>query len=856
MESSGGGPDQPPTLLLRRTMNLGESMSDDEVVPSSVIEIVNIIDVAKEFELVNPRVSHLCKLSAVNKAAMLDPTSAGVPQFRTALLQCLEQNKELQARCKGTSSQTNYTYYKDYCKEDMESLSYEADRVRLCKPLIAKVLLEVLKDARQGCEIYSEVQGGWHRRNNGAFMSFDTEHSPKFQAAIAALRNTSDLPWMVECTNDYDILDWLQATFGFQKDNVSRRRKMMIFLLANVWTFQQDNEPKLNENVLSEVMPKLLQRYLNWCKYVNCQNIVWMPMTHQHEEKRVLLYICLQFLVSGEAGNLRFMPECLCYIYHHMAFELHEMLTGSATTGQKINVAYGGGDEAFVRKLVTPICEMMEKAAKGTERKKFKASGWTNYDAINEYFWSSDCFDLGWPIYADTQFFESRGSIFDKNALMWLLHIAISNICYARELFPERYFTEDLGTRFKMLVPKDSESRRVMSWLKKGVHNALKKKNLSTFIFFICEDLESKPYEEYYFFFDYVGNDEVVMSLNLPGNTKTHTFNVCTTDAPFNQTEYMARRMVLNLTECMCELEQLPEKRAISSKLLYYDDFTPVLYEPPFFECCIGSEPSGQGHEIKNNKHIVSDHMDVVISDQPTGEQNGDDKVSKSIYGTTIIAVTYGRKRGVIIASDSRITTLYANGTETVNDDKEERKIKPIVDDKIYIGLSGDVVGGNQLRETLLHRIDLFTRFLRIPRENVRITDVVSIAYDLYRNRRPGLDVGIVIAGIDRRLGPKCFSITTWGRNQNSVVRAGSGGLCVGPGYFNYKMSYRQALDYIRKEMQVAYSVDKHTGGDLIMFKITPSYKVRKMEEDAPIESSRVHQWILGLPPSFKANDR
>ncbi|KAG4970728.1 hypothetical protein JHK82_036422 [Glycine max] len=34
-----------------------------------------------------------------------------------------------------------------------------------------------------------------------------------------------------------------------------------------------------------------------------------------------------------------------------------------------------------------------------------------NYDDLNEYFWSSDCFSLGWPIRNDGEFFKSTSDL-------------------------------------------------------------------------------------------------------------------------------------------------------------------------------------------------------------------------------------------------------------------------------------------------------------------------------------------------------------------------------------------------------------------------------------------------------------
>lgn len=35
-------------------------------------------------------------------------------------------------------------------------------------------------------------------------------------------------------------------------------------------------------------------------------------------KEKKLLFISLYFLIWGEAANVRFLPECLCYIFHHV----------------------------------------------------------------------------------------------------------------------------------------------------------------------------------------------------------------------------------------------------------------------------------------------------------------------------------------------------------------------------------------------------------------------------------------------------------------------------------------------------------------------------------------------------------
>lgn len=432
------GSDLQPQRRILRTQtagNLGESMMDSEVVPSSLSEIAPILRVANEVEPSNPRVAYLCRFYAFEKAHRLDPTSSGrgVRQFKTSLLQRLEKENEttLAGRTKSDAREMQ-SFYQHYYRKYIQALQNaadKADRARLTKAYqTAAVLFEVLKavNLTEAVEVADEILEAHTKvaekteilvpynilpldpdSSNQAIMRY-----PEIQATVTALRNTRGLPWPKSHKTkvDEDILDWLQAMFGFQKDNVANQREHLILLLANVHIRQfpkLDQQPKLDDRALTDVMKKLFKNYKKWCKYLGRKSSLWLPTIQQEVQQRKLLYMGLYLLIWGEAANLRFMPECLCYIYHHMAFELYGMLAGSVSpmTGETIKPAYGGADEAFLRKVVTPIYNTIAKEAKRSKEKS-KHSQWRNYDDLNEYFWSVNCFKLGWPMRADADFFH------------------------------------------------------------------------------------------------------------------------------------------------------------------------------------------------------------------------------------------------------------------------------------------------------------------------------------------------------------------------------------------------------------------------------------------------------------------
>ncbi|KAJ8749165.1 hypothetical protein K2173_018636 [Erythroxylum novogranatense] len=235
---------------------------------------------------------------------------------------------------------------------------------------------------------------------------------PEVRAAAAALRTVGNLrkPPFGQWHPSMDLLDWLALFFGFQDDNVRNQREHIVLHLANAQmrlTPPPDNIDTLDPTVLRRFRRKLLKNYTNWCSYLNKKSNIWISDRSNPDLRRELLYISLYLLIWGESANLRFMPECICFIFHNMAMELNKILEDyiDENTGQPVMPSISGKNQ-FLDRVVKPIYETVKKEMESSKNGTAPHSAWRNYDDLNEYFWSKRCFDkLKWPIDVGSNFF-------------------------------------------------------------------------------------------------------------------------------------------------------------------------------------------------------------------------------------------------------------------------------------------------------------------------------------------------------------------------------------------------------------------------------------------------------------------
>ncbi|MCO5556549.1 hypothetical protein L7F22_010099 [Adiantum nelumboides] len=249
----------------------------------------------------------------------------------------------------------------------------------------------------------------------------DALRFPEVRAAHAALQAVGELSRPQGWRHGMDLLDWLGAFFGFQAGNVKNQREHIVLLLANdQMRLQPPPDPidRMDAKVVRKLRKKVLKNYMSWCSFLNKKSNLWLPKNkNQVNEQRELLYTSLFLLIWGEAANLRFMPECLCFIFHNMANEMNRVLEHYIDeSAQPARPTYVG-QNAFLERVVTPLYNIVKAEAHASHEGKAPHSAWRNYDDMNEYFWSKRCFThLSWPLNLSCSFMvepaADRGKFF------------------------------------------------------------------------------------------------------------------------------------------------------------------------------------------------------------------------------------------------------------------------------------------------------------------------------------------------------------------------------------------------------------------------------------------------------------
>ncbi|CAN1239529.1 Callose synthase 10 [Linum grandiflorum] len=423
-------------------------------VPPSLVHTTNIdaiLQAADEIQADDPNVARILCEQAYTMAQNLDPNSGGrgVLQFKTGLMSVIKQKL---AKRDGTPIDRNrdiehlWEFYQRYKRRhrvddiqreeqkwresgtfttanlgELELRSLEMKKVFSTLRALVEVMDSLSKDADPhgvGRLIMEELR---RIKKAGELTPYNIVPLdapslanaigvfPEVRGAISAIRYTEQFPRLpadleISGERDADMFDLLEYVFGFQNGNVRNQRENVVLMIANAQSrlgIPAQADPKIDEKAINEVFLKVLDNYIKWCKYLRIR-LAWNSNQAVNKERKLFL-VSLYFLIWGEAANVRFLPECICYIFHHMAKELDAVLDhGEADRAPSCKDE--SGSVSFLDQVIFPIYDTMAAEVERNNNGKAAHSAWRNYDDFNEYFWSPACFELRWPMKKDSSF--------------------------------------------------------------------------------------------------------------------------------------------------------------------------------------------------------------------------------------------------------------------------------------------------------------------------------------------------------------------------------------------------------------------------------------------------------------------
>ncbi|ESQ52310.1 hypothetical protein EUTSA_v10016126mg [Eutrema salsugineum] len=424
-------------------------------VPPSLGRATNIdaiLQAADEIQSEDPNVARILCEQAYSMAQNLDPNSdgRGVLQFKTGLMSVIKQKL---AKRDGASIDRNrdierlwkfYQLYKrrhrvdDIQREEQKwresgtNFSSNVGEILKMRKVFAtlRALVEVLEVLSRDAD--PDGVGRSIREELGRIKKADATLSaeltpynivpleaqsmtnaigvfPEVRGAIQAIRYNEHFPKLpddfeISGQRDADMFDLLEYIFGFQRDNVRNQREHLVLTLSNAQSqlsIHGQNDPKIDEKAVNEVFLKVLDNYNKWCKYLR-KRLIYNKLEAIDRDRKLFL-VSLYFLIWGEAANVRFLPECICYIFHHMAKELDAKLDhGEAVRADSCLTE--DGSVSFLDRVISPIYAAMSAETVRNNNGKAAHSEWRNYDDFNEYFWTPGCFELGWPMKTESKF--------------------------------------------------------------------------------------------------------------------------------------------------------------------------------------------------------------------------------------------------------------------------------------------------------------------------------------------------------------------------------------------------------------------------------------------------------------------
>ncbi|DBA00190.1 TPA: hypothetical protein N0F65_007815 [Lagenidium giganteum] len=221
-------------------------------------------------------------------------------------------------------------------------------------------------------------QGSMSRRRVASNYVAVDEHAAARRAPASSASSTLTAPPQFPLGDD--VFKLLQAKFGFQEGSVRNQKEHF-----DCWVLNAESRVAGESDAVQQIHNKFFKNYHRWCEFLQTPPVDASTTATAGSLEAAAREVALFLLIWGESGNLRFMPECLCFLYHCMASKL-----------DGIESLPDVPEGSFLRRVVRPLYQVVARmrAEPAGGARPLDHKNVTNYDDVNEFFWSPRCLDF------------------------------------------------------------------------------------------------------------------------------------------------------------------------------------------------------------------------------------------------------------------------------------------------------------------------------------------------------------------------------------------------------------------------------------------------------------------------------
>ncbi|XP_022741586.1 callose synthase 7-like isoform X3 [Durio zibethinus] len=357
MASWSGTKPSPPVRRMSKSQaimfdlpsNIGDSAVDSDMVPSSLPSIALILRVANQIQDDNPRVAHLCRVYAFKEANRMDPTSSGrgVRQLKTYLSNRVEEEKdEIKPRLARTDAREIQLYYQIFYEKNIKEGQDTKQPEEMAKFYrIAMVLHDVLKTVVHSSQVDYKTNKYAKELESKKEQYEHYNILPLYAVGIkSAIMKLPEINFAFQAIRN---MANLPMPIAYSTSDVDLSVNDIFDWLLSLYGFQKGNIANQREHL-----------------------------------------ILLLANIDVRKKNLN--------AYFQMASDVFETLSSKVHPVSDTDQSAAPDEEYFLRTVITPIYKVLFKEARKNKEGMASHSRWSNYDDLNEFFWSDNCFKLTW----------------------------------------------------------------------------------------------------------------------------------------------------------------------------------------------------------------------------------------------------------------------------------------------------------------------------------------------------------------------------------------------------------------------------------------------------------------------------